>query len=1357
MTQVDLRVRLDARGAEDGSRRAGRSFQDLARKAKGAAGGVNTVESGFERLKRGATSLAVPLTALFTAAALHQGLQTTTRELFDLQTAMAEVSTLTPDTDGIDGLTQSVRDLSEEFGRAPTEQARALYQIISAGATDSAQAVDLLDASNRLAIGGVTDVDTAARGLVGTMNAYGPAVGSATDVSDALFVAMRGGITTIGELTSSLGTITPIASEAGVSLEEVLAATSALTKGNIETSVAMRGLRQIMAGIIKPTSEAKEMAAELGLEFNAAALESQGLAGFLQNVATATGGSADQIAQLFGGVEALVPVMALAGNQADDFASILAQMETRAGATEQAFGRMAETTAFRMGQVRQEFSNYRQETLEGLLPAIEFSIDNVDTLTKVGLTLAAVYGTKVVTSLAAATKAKLAAAAAARAQIVAELEAAKAARVAAAIQFRGAEANLATAAASGRARDAMLLQAQAARALGAANVQVAGAQAAVAASSGALAAGMRGLLALVGGPLGAAVLALGAGWIVYARNAREAERQAEEHASTLKRLGQSLTAASLEEAAHAKATVDAAILRKEALIEELRGHVQLLEARRRSASPSEYREFSEAIRDVRDGIEIQSDSIERLQVVSEGATTRIHELSAAQYKAARAAKEHADSITAAAQAAGEFDLGRAIDRIEELEGQIGDLRFELDIATGVEEMEALNEKLRQALTLQEQLVQKTKAYVDEFLRLNAIDFSALPVPGFPQSAGIGRIKPTLSETPKGGYLDRAGIDFEIPGLIQELEEELSGLQIADQVARSVAALTQNIDAIPPAAQAAIRGISDVIGGLQGIKGGGVLGTITGAAGIIGGIVGLVDGIMGASAEAERQLNQARVRWQEGFDALGRMFSDTDFLTEAQADIDAALLSLLNSLGDQFETITASFTRLPSLDEAEAMLARMQEMAGHSSELIAKAGREGVEFWEMVIAAMGEAGNAAERAAEQHRKHVEALEQDLEIRRLVALGMDDEAEAMRRRLAIDKEAAAAYALGGEELRRLVIEVWALEEASLAAAEAAKAAAEAEAERARRADAGKDFAFDFERLRLENLGDDEGIFKLELERKIEQMREFAAQLLDDKVITLDQFIQYMREIEKLGENELRRYAEAIREAEEAARAAAEAERFRAMIDTENLRVQVLRLQGLGDEARELQQSIELLEAIEAGRSAEHIRLLQQKHDLEDRADMLRKESEAVQEATRSIENMIGVLNGPAGFRLNRLLYDFQGPAGGSVAGLMSGASGGSSRPVSPSSPFTPGPVADNRMAGQFQAPAASSQSQQAPARGGDLVMQLAGGAVVVQVQVEGGRLREGEAARAGEELLDGILEAGRKRMAAGGKNPFEVLTR
>lgn len=301
----------------------------------------------------------------------------------EFSASIAEVSTLLDDASGdIQIVEENARRLATTFGGSAQGQAQAFYQVISAGAQNAAEATEILETANRLAVGGITSVETAADGLTSILNAYGLAASDAGSVSDALFVAMRAGKTTIGELSASLGRVAPLAAQVGVGIDELSGSIAALTKGGISTQEAVTGVRAVLAAVTKPSAEAAAMAQQLGIEFNSAALQAQGLSGFMQQVAEATGGSSEALAQLFGGVEAIIPAMALAGTAGDDLQNIMGQMAEKTGATEAAFNKVAESLDFRFNVVMAQLGDLLltagQIILSVLVPALETALSIVN-------------------------------------------------------------------------------------------------------------------------------------------------------------------------------------------------------------------------------------------------------------------------------------------------------------------------------------------------------------------------------------------------------------------------------------------------------------------------------------------------------------------------------------------------------------------------------------------------------------------------------------------------------------------------------------------------------------------------------------------------------------------------------------------------------------------------------------------------------------------------------------------------------------------------------------------------------------------------------------------------------------------
>jgi TP901 family phage tail tape measure protein len=344
----------------------------------------------------------------------------------DFNSAIAETRTLIEGTQQeVNALTDAASRMAREFGGNATQQVQAFYQAISAGAGDVNQATVLLDQANRLAIGGVTGLTNAVDTLTLSTNAYAREGLTAADAADILFTGVRVGRTTMDELGASLGNVVPIASSMGISLDEVVGAAAALTTQGQSTAMAMTGLRGIMAAVIRPTKQASDMAEALGLEFSATALRAQGLQGFLRSVEDATGGNQEAMAQLFGSVEALNAVLAFTGGAGDKFNEAMDAMADRAGAADDAFGKVSEELSQRLNVQLAIIADVARRVgevmLAVLVPAIEAvtgSWDFIVDVLRVVTTLTVAYAATHIPALVAAITAKVGALTLANAQLV---------------------------------------------------------------------------------------------------------------------------------------------------------------------------------------------------------------------------------------------------------------------------------------------------------------------------------------------------------------------------------------------------------------------------------------------------------------------------------------------------------------------------------------------------------------------------------------------------------------------------------------------------------------------------------------------------------------------------------------------------------------------------------------------------------------------------------------------------------------------------------------------------------------------------------------------------------------------------
>jgi len=385
-------------------------FIKLGESANQASRPLRESASAMDSVRSLAISAARGLAAMAAGYATIQAAGAAVTMARGFNAAISETSTLIEGTpEQLEMLSESARALAVAYGTDAQSQVKAFYQAISAGAGGVEEAAALLDTANRLAIGGVTDVTTAVDALTTAVNAYGPDVLSAAQASDAMFVAMRAGKTTIGELSGSLGQIVPIASAAGVSFDEVTAGIAALTTQGLSTSMATTGLRQVLASIIAPTKGATDAAAALGLSFDVQALKAKGLEGFLNDVMTATGGNEAVMAELFGSVEALGAALAFAGGAGETFSQIMADMGEKAGATDAAYQKMAASLDERWNRATAAAQNLALSLGNALLavvvPAMEaaaaagvFVAQNMDAI---GIVLAGLASTQIPAIIAA--------------------------------------------------------------------------------------------------------------------------------------------------------------------------------------------------------------------------------------------------------------------------------------------------------------------------------------------------------------------------------------------------------------------------------------------------------------------------------------------------------------------------------------------------------------------------------------------------------------------------------------------------------------------------------------------------------------------------------------------------------------------------------------------------------------------------------------------------------------------------------------------------------------------------------------------------------------------------------------------
>lgn len=297
--------------------------------------GVLKLRDGLTILSRSFGVNAVGITSI--GLAIRKGVT----DFLDYSRALNDVRTIMDETTlSFAQADKNVRRVAISLGLSEIDVAAGLYQTLSAGVTDTAQAMIVLEGAAGLAVAGSASVAETVDLLTTTINAFNVDVtaDSVENLNDVLFETVRLAKTTVPELARSIGQIAPFAAQANVSLEETLGALAALTLGGKKTSQAVVQLRQQFVTYFKAQEKSKNAVKEINavsgeqvIQFDAVALSAKGLVGTLEEVRDATGGNVDTIALLFPNIRALGSVLDLAGNQFERFKKITDQVTNSQG------------------------------------------------------------------------------------------------------------------------------------------------------------------------------------------------------------------------------------------------------------------------------------------------------------------------------------------------------------------------------------------------------------------------------------------------------------------------------------------------------------------------------------------------------------------------------------------------------------------------------------------------------------------------------------------------------------------------------------------------------------------------------------------------------------------------------------------------------------------------------------------------------------------------------------------------------------------------------------------------------------------------------------------------------------------
>lgn len=251
----------------------------------------------------------------------------------------------------VDAWSSDLLTLGPQLGKSPKELADALFFITSAGLRGKT-ALDALKASAKASAAGLGETQTVADAVTSAMNAYGAKTLSAAKATDVLVATVREGKVEPDQLAGVLGRILPLASNLGVSFNQVGAAMASMTRVGLDANTAATGLRAIFSQLTKVTPQTAKELATVGLSAEGLRkeLREKGLLALMETLQTTFHGNVAAMSKVFPNIRALTGFMAQMGSQTSSTAGIFKRMQDTTGSLDDAFAAAQKTGAFQLQQ-----------------------------------------------------------------------------------------------------------------------------------------------------------------------------------------------------------------------------------------------------------------------------------------------------------------------------------------------------------------------------------------------------------------------------------------------------------------------------------------------------------------------------------------------------------------------------------------------------------------------------------------------------------------------------------------------------------------------------------------------------------------------------------------------------------------------------------------------------------------------------------------------------------------------------------------------------------------------------------------------------------------------------------------------
>lgn len=318
-------------------------------------------------------------TMLGAGIGIATGIGFAVNEAGKFEKSISNISTLTENTpEQMKYIGDRILQISKTIPIAISDMTSGMYDVVSAGITGTANQLNVLDKSGRLAVAGLGTTKEAVNIMTSSLNAFGVQASESEKVANLLMKTVKYGKTTVSGISESFGAFASIMKNSNVTLEEYLASAAALTTTGMSMSRAQTQVSSATTALIKPNKTMSAIYEKLGVKDVPAFIKkSGGLVGALTKVDSVAKDMGISMSKVMGRKEGLSALLSLLGAQKGKFKEIMNDMASGADILNTAFAKQQNTLSAKIQRMKNQMTILAIRIGTVLIPKITELVNSI--------------------------------------------------------------------------------------------------------------------------------------------------------------------------------------------------------------------------------------------------------------------------------------------------------------------------------------------------------------------------------------------------------------------------------------------------------------------------------------------------------------------------------------------------------------------------------------------------------------------------------------------------------------------------------------------------------------------------------------------------------------------------------------------------------------------------------------------------------------------------------------------------------------------------------------------------------------------------------------------------------------------